>query len=149
MSGRSGGQAVRRSVLFLLAAAASGCGRGQGIEIHDARAFEALKGGTGAVYATLVNPTDSADRLDSVTSPASPAISAHDSREVNGLVTMVPMDHPEIPAQDSLVFTPGAAHLMMEDLPRALNVGDTLAVTFWLHRSGPRVLTVRVQRYGS
>jgi copper(I)-binding protein len=127
-----------------------GCAiRARKVEVRDARAFEALKGGTGALYATILNPTDSADRLDSVTSPASPTISAHDSREVNGLVTMVPMDHPAIAAHDSLVFTPGAAHLMLEELPRDLKAGDSVPATFWLHRAGPRSVAAIVRPYGS
>ena len=117
--------------------------------MRDARAFEALRGGTGALYATIVNPTDSAEQLDSVTSPASPSISAHDSREMNGMVSMVPMGHPTVPARDSLVFTPGAAHLMLESLPRDLKAGDTLSVTFWLHRTGPKQVTAIVRPYGS
>lgn len=132
-----------------LAGIVAGCGGPHGVVVHDVRAFEAMRGGTGAIYATIDNPTDSAEQLDSVTSPSSPAISAHDSREVNGIVSMVPMDHPAIPPGDSLVFTPGAAHLMLEDLPRDLKAGDSLIVTFWLHHGGPRTLTATVRRYGS
>lgn len=134
----------------VVAAAISGCAsRTAAVVVRDARAFEALKGGTGALYATIVNPTDSAERLDSVTSPASPAISAHDSRETNGIVTMVPMEHPSIPPRDSLVFTPGAAHLMLEELPHDLKAGDSVVATFWLHRTGPLRITAGVRPYGS
>ena len=119
------------------------------VQVRDARAFEALQGGTGALYATIVNPTDSAEVLDSVTSPASPLISAHESRETNGIVTMVPLEHPRIAARDSLVFTPGAAHLMLEDLPHDLKSGESVVATFWLHRTGPIQVTAVVRPYGS
>ncbi|HET7040396.1 MAG TPA: copper chaperone PCu(A)C, partial [Gemmatimonadales bacterium] len=125
----------RGAASLLVALVCSACAGGQRVEVREARAFEALRGGTGALYATIVNPTDSAERLDSVTSAASPHITAHDTREENGMVAMVPMDRPTIPPHDSLVFTPGAAHLMLEDLPHDLKVGDTLSVTFWLQRA--------------
>jgi copper(I)-binding protein len=132
----------------VLAAVGSAC-RAPGVEVRDVRAFEASRGGTGAFYATIVNATDSADQIDSLTSPASPVVSAHDSREVNGLVTMVPLEHPAIPAHDSLVFAPGGAHLMLEGLTRDLKSGDSLQVTLWLRRSGPRTVTAVVRPYGS
>ena len=149
MIGRSGGQAVGRSVVAAAASLVCACGTGRSVKVLDARAFEALSGGTGALYATIVNPTDSAEQLDSVTSSASPRVTAHDSRTMDGMVSMVPLEHPTIAAHDSLVFTPGAAHLMLEDLPHDLKVGDTLSVTFWLHRTGPIHLTVGVRPYGS
>lgn len=129
--------------------AIAACGAPRRVEVRDLRAFEALKGGTGALYATLYNPTDSTERVDSVTSPAAPHISAHDSREENGLVVMASMSDLTVVAHDSLTFVPGGAHLMLEDLPADLKVGDTLSVTFWFHRAGPMRLTAHVRRYGS
>jgi len=149
VSRRSGGRAVGRSAILAFVAITAGCLRSHSVVVREARAFEALKGGTGALYATIVNPTDSAEQLDSVTSPASPLISAHDSREANGIVTMIPMEHPLIAAHDSLVFTPGAAHLMLEDLPRDLKSGDSVTATFWLHHAGPIRVTAIVRPYGS
>lgn len=133
------------SVLLTMTA----CGGPRSVEVRDLRAFEAIKGGTGALYATITNPTDSAERLDSVTTPAAPHISAHDSREENGLVVMTELTDLTIGAHDSLVFAPGAAHLMLEELPAALTAGDSLAVTFWFHRAGPRQVTAQVRRYGA
>lgn len=149
MSRRSGGRAVGWSAILTFVAIIAGCLRSHGVVVRDARAFEALKGGTGALYATIGNPTDSAERLDSVTSPASPLVSAHDSREANGIVTMIPMEHPLVPAHDSLVFTPGAAHLMLEELPHDLKAGDSVTATFWLRHAGPIRVTAIVRPYGS
>jgi copper(I)-binding protein len=117
--------------------------------VRDARAFEARKGGTAAAYVTIVNGTDSAEVLDSVTSTLSPALSLHDERESNGLVTMVPLEHPTIVAHDSLVLHPGGAHLMLEELSRDLKGGDQLPLTFWFHRAGPISATAKVTPYGS
>ena len=145
----AGAQGRRGAASLLFVTVCSACAHGHGVEVRDARAFDALQGGTGALYATIVNPSDSAEQLDSVTSPVTPRVTAHDSREMNGMVSMVPLDHPVIPAHDSLVFTPGAAHLMLEDLPRDLKAGDTVMATFWLHRTGPVAVEAIVRPYGS
>lgn len=149
MRGRTGARTHGRAFLVAVGATMLGCTSPRRVEVRDLRAFEALKGGTGALYATLVNATDSAERLDSVTSPAAPRITAHDAREENGLVVMTAMSDVTIGAHDSLAFVPGAAHLMLEDLPAALTAGDTLPVTFWFRRAGPLRVTARVRRYGS
>lgn len=138
--------------LIIVAAAAVGLSTRRhhpALEIREPRAFEALRGGTGAFYATIVNSTDSADQIDSLTSPVSPIVSAHDSREVNGLVTMIPLEHPTVLAHDSLVFAPGSAHVMLEGLTRELKSGDSLQITFWLHRAGARIVTAVVRPYGA
>jgi len=117
--------------------------------VRDVRAFEAKQGGTAAAYATIVNGTDSAEVLDSISSPRSRFVSAHAQKETNGFVTMTPLDHPSIAAHDSLVFTPGSDHLMLESLDRDLTSGDQLPLTFWFHRAGPIQASAIVRPYGS
>jgi copper(I)-binding protein len=119
------------------------------VAVREARAFEAKQGGPGAAYVTIINGTDSAEVLDSVTSPASHFVSAHAERETNGFVTMTPLDRPAIAAHDSLVFAPGADHLMLEALDRDLTAGDQLPLTFWFHRAGPQQVVAKVTPYGS
>ena len=119
------------------------------VVVRDARAFEAHQGGTGAAYVTIINGTDSTEALDSVTSARSRFVSAHAQRETNGYVTMTPLGHPTIAARDSLVFTPGSDHLMLEDLDRDLKAGDQVPLTFWFHSAGPIAVTATVAPYGS
>jgi copper(I)-binding protein len=141
-----------RTVLSLLLAGAVACGRAAApaaLVVRDARAFEAKQGGAGAAYGTIINGTDSAEVLDSVTSPVSRFVSAHAERETNGFVTMTPLDRPAIAAHDSLVFAPGGDHLMLESLERDLPPGDHLPLTFWFHRAGPISVSAKVTPYGS
>ena len=119
------------------------------VVVRDARVFEAHQGGTGAAYVTIINGTDSTEALDSVTSARSRFVSAHAQRETNGYVTMTPLGHPTIAARDSLVFTPGSDHLMLEDLDRDLKAGDQVPLTFWFHSAGPIAVTATVAPYGS
>ncbi len=117
--------------------------------VRDAFVFEAAAGGTAAGYAVIVNGTDSADVLDSVTTPAAHTTTAHGTREMNGLVSMVPLDAPTIAAHDSLVFRPGASHLMLEGLVGDLKDGERLVLTFWFHRAGRIPVDAMVRPYGS
>ncbi len=119
------------------------------VVVRDARAFEARQGGTGAAYVTIINGTDSAEVLDSVTSARSRFVSAHAQRETNGYVTMTPLDRPSIAAHDSLVFTPGSDHLMLEDLDRDFKAGDQVPLSFWFHSTGRLDVTAQVHPYGS
>lgn len=117
--------------------------------MREAFAFEAPAGGTAAAYAVILNGTESGDILDSVTTIVARTVTAHDTRESNGLVTMVPMERPEIAAHDSLVFRPGGAHLMLEDLNAHLKDGERLVLTFWFYRIGRIDVDAMVRPYGS
>ena len=137
---------------FVALVSAFACGRppiSTQVVVRNARAFEARQGGTGAAYVTIINGTDSTEALDSVTSARSRFVSAHAQRATNGYVTMTPLDHPSIAAHDSLVFTPGSDHLMLEDLDRDLTAGDQVPLTFWFHRAGRIDVTAGVTPYGS
>jgi copper(I)-binding protein len=136
----------------LLALALGGCsGAPKGptdVVVRDPFAFEAKVGATGALYAVVVNGTDSAETLDSITSTVG-FVSMHDQVPSNGMVTMVPIDRPVIAAHDSLVFEPGARHLMLEGQLRDLVAGDSVDLAFWFTRRGDvRVIAV-VRPYGS
>jgi copper(I)-binding protein len=119
------------------------------VTVRDAFVFEAAAGGTAAGYALIRNGTDSAEVLDSVTSAAAATVTAHDTRQVNGLVTMVPMDRPAIEAHDSLRFQPGSAHLMLEGLTTDLKDGERLVIVFWFHHAGRIPVDAMVRAYGS
>lgn len=119
------------------------------LTVRDAYAFVAKAGGTAAAYAVIRNGTDSAEVLDSITSRAAPSVTAHASSTTNGLVTMTPLERPAIAAGDSLVLQPGESHLMLEGVTRDLVAGDTLTLTFWFQRTGPRAVVATVREYGS
>ncbi|MEO6068175.1 MAG: copper chaperone PCu(A)C [Gemmatimonadales bacterium] len=137
----------------ILAGFVAGCARSSvqvgGFQVHDARAFEAKSGSTAAAYFTLVNHSDSADVLDSVTTRVARFASLHGQKTENGFVTMTPIDRPTIAAHDSLVLQPGGAHLMLESVDRDLTAGHQLPLTLWLHRAGRIDATATVNPYGS
>ena len=107
MSGRRGAGTRGRGVGVLLALALGGCsGAPKGptdVVVRDPFAFEAKVGATGALYAVVVNGTDSAETLDSITSTVG-FVSMHDQVPSNGMVTMVPIDRPVIAAHAQVVL---------------------------------------------
>lgn len=116
--------------------------------MRDPYAFEAKLGAPGALYAVIVNGTDSTETLDSITSQTG-FVSMHTPTPVNGLITMVPIERPEIAPHDSLVFEPGARHLMIEGQLRDLVPGDSIDLAFWFARHGDVRTIAVVRRYGS
>lgn len=136
-------------LLGLLLACGGGTAVPSKVVVRDAFVFEAPVGGTAAGYAVIMNGTDAPEILDSITATVARSVMAHDTRQVGGLVTMVPMERPEIAAHDSLVFRPGAAHLMLEDLNTNLKDGERLVLTFWFYRTGPLPVDAMVRPYGS
>lgn len=88
--------------------------------------------GMAAVYFTVVNPGERADRLLRVETAAASTAEIHESLEQDGVVRMVA--HPdglEIPAGASLALVPGGKHVMLIE-PR-LPEGETAALRLTLH----------------
>lgn len=149
----SAGARGRSGAGVALAACLIGCGRTPvppaGIVVRDARAFEALVGATAAAYFTVVNGSDSAEVLDSVTSVVAVSASIHTQREQDGFVTMTPLERPSIAPRDSLVLRAGGDHLMLETLDRPLVAGDVVPLVLWFHRAGRIEVSAQVSVYGS
>lgn len=150
MKRRGAGAQGRIAVgLALVVGCAGPAGSADRVEIRDAFVFEAAAGGTAAAYAVIVNGTDSAEVLDSITSTAAQSTTAHATKEVNGLVSMIPLERPTIAAHDSLVFQPGASHLMLEGVGAELTSGAKVPLVFWFHRAGRMAVEASVRPYGS
>lgn len=132
-----------------LAVAILGCVKaGPEPSVHGAYAFEAKKGAATAAYAVIRNASDSSDTLDSITT-TNGRVTSHTQQMVNGNIMMVLLLRPVILQHDSIVFAPGADHLMVEGLTQDLVSGDTLGLTFWFTRTGSRHVTATVRPYGS
>lgn len=148
MRGPVGQWAGGPAFLVLLLGGCGGAPLPPEVVVREPFAFEAKQGGTAAAYAVIVNGTDSTETLDSIVSMTG-FVSMHTQSESNGMVSMVPVEHPTIPAHDSLVFAPGVQHLMIEGYLHDLVPGDSVDLTFWFARRGD-VRTVAVVRpYGS
>jgi len=95
-----------------------------------------------ALYFTLRNPgTDTLVLLAAEIDVASSA-SIHQSKDLDGMASMQPVDSVVVLPQDSVRFSERGLHVMAIGLHAPLVVGDTVAVR--LRFRGARVDTVRV-----
>jgi len=104
-----------------------------------------LVGGTGAAYMTLVNPTDTADRMVAVSSPAAKVGEMHETVNDDGVMRMIPQpDGFEIPAKSMVELKPGGKHIMLIDLVAPLEIGQEFELTLTFEHAGEMTFTVPV-----
>jgi len=119
---------------------------GDAVRVEMARSRPApLVGGTGAAFLTIVNPTDTADRLIAVSSPVARVGEMHETINDGGVMRMIPQpDGFEIPAKSMVTLEPGGKHVMLIDLVAPLEIGQTFDLTLTFEQAGKMVLTVPV-----
>ncbi len=91
---------------------------------------------TSAIYFVLENGTDQADRLVAAECDAAQSVEIHETRMNDDIMMMRPVDALEIPAGETLEFTPGGYHLMLIGLTSDLRAGETLAFTLVFEKTG-------------
>jgi periplasmic copper chaperone A len=101
---------------------------------------------TGAVYMTIENPGPADDRLLSVSASVAEKAMLHTSQmSADGMMQMLDLtDGLVIPAQGSAAFAPGADHIMMVGLTRALADGDRFTLDLTFETAGKVVVIVTV-----
>ncbi|MFC0598248.1 copper chaperone PCu(A)C [Streptomyces palmae] len=94
---------------------------------------KAADSGMTAVFGTLVNTTDSPLTVVSATSTVSKKTELHEVADVDGKPVMRPKKGGfVIPAKGSHQLQPGADHLMLMGLAKAVRPGDEITVTLTL-----------------
>jgi copper(I)-binding protein len=130
-----------RLALMLLLTTACG-GASESLVVDHAEIRVAPVGAvTASAYFVVRNTGAVADTLASVTSGAADSVSLHESMDHgDGVMMMMPLEWIAIPAGDSVAFTQGGRHVMLERFAKPLVIGDSARLTFTF-RSG-RVLDV-------
>jgi periplasmic copper chaperone A len=86
--------------------------------------------GNGAVYLTIVNGGDEADRLTAVTSPVAELVELHvHSIDAQGVARMREVSSIDLPGHGRAVLEPGGFHIMLLRLTEALVEGRRLPLT--------------------
>jgi hypothetical protein len=116
--------------------------------VHGAFAFAPPTESEAAGYFTIMNRGRQPDTLIAVTSPIAAGAMLHGQVPDGGMVRMVHLDAPVIPARDSFVLTPGGTHLMLMTLEQLPRPGDTIAVTLTFARAGTVNVRMPVRAYG-
>jgi len=82
-----------------------------------------------AGYLTIHNQSSHAITVTGLTSPRFKQIQLHETREENGIASMVALPHLHIRARGSVSLKPGGIHLMLIEPLSRLRVGDKVAVS--------------------
>jgi periplasmic copper chaperone A len=99
----------------------------------------------GAVYMTLSNGGDAADRLIAVKTDAADDIMLHESRMEGNVIKMVPLENGvEVPAHGSAELKPLGMHAMLMGLRQPLKEGDRFPLTLVLEKQGEVPIKVSV-----
>lgn len=90
-----------------------------------------------AVYLTIVNDGDIADRVIDVSSDISQSAAIHQSQHTDGVMRMTPVAGELAAAAHSQVtFEPGGLHIMLMNLQRPPAAGDRFRITVTFERAG-------------
>lgn len=148
-------------LLALLASAALlvGCGSGDdaaeagtpkgGVRVEAVTVDEPPVPDQAALRMVIVNDTTADDVLESVATDVAGSTSIHESSIEGGMATMTPRAAVPVVAGARVTFAPGGLHVMLEDLVRPIEVGDTFEVTLHFARAGAVDATAEVVEAGS
>ena len=133
--------------LALLAAVLlAACAGTRGIEVKDAWVrSSAMMDRAGAAYLVITNGGAEADQLLSVSSDVAAVIELHESREVDGMMTMAPVPAIAVPANGQTELAPGGLHIMLIDLTRELTPGEPVTLNLTFEKAGAITVTASVR----
>jgi copper(I)-binding protein len=139
---------IAAAVLLTLAAILSSVSAARASDIVVNGAFARASASplikTGAVYLAITNPGAEADRLVAVATPAAGAASIHETRTVDGVMTMDMKEALDIPAGATVALAPGGMHIMLMNLTAPLTEGQQFDVTLTFVKAGSVTVSVPV-----
>lgn len=113
--------------------------------VERAWARAARKGGTGAIYFTVLNTGAGTLRLiDARTDVASIVTLDRTEVDTNGVARMSAVAEVAIAPGETLTLTPGGLHVMLVDLDQALVEGETLPLRLKFYDSDEVVVEVPI-----
>ena len=138
---------ILSTVIILIAAACSSPGSSENmITLRDTWARPGIAGGTSAVYFVLENPASQEESLQSASSDIAEASELHRSEmSSDGTMSMHHQMSVPIPAGEEVAFEPGGLHVMLINLQRDLNEGETISLVLKFKNAGEMQLDVPVR----
>lgn len=122
-----------------------------GIHVDQAWA-RATPGGakTGAVYLTLSNNGNAADKLIAASTPTAEKAELHVTTVENGVMKMRPVSTLDIAPGKPVVMDPMSGyHIMLTGLKAPLKEGDHVPLTLTFEHAGTRQVTASVAKVGA
>lgn len=136
--------------VFLLTACGVTGTEGTDIEVHDPWARPAFQGMNTAVYFLMHNHSNAGDEILSATTDIAETAELHKSEMGdNDVMQMNLQASVPLPADAEIEFQPGGLHIMLTNISRDLNVGDSFTVTLHFKVHPELVMTILVLDDGS
>ena len=132
-------------VLFASLMLLSSCAPKEGIEVRDAWMRSAAEGENGAIYLTIQNYSQTADALTGGSTNVADVVELHESKVVNDVMQMQMLSSISLPTGQAVEFAPGGLHIMLVNLTRALEAGDSIEITLHFQSAPDITLNVPVQ----
>lgn len=104
---------------------------------------------TGAVYFTLSNPGDTADRLIGVKTTRAEKAELHAHVHEGDVMRMERIDSIEVPAGGEVQFQPGGNHVMLFKMSKPLVAGEQFPLTLIFEHAGEVNVDVSIQDQAS
>ena len=138
---------MKRKIIVLITSLTllSACTPKEGIEVRDAWMRSAAQGENGAIYLIIQNYSETADALVSVSTDDAEVVELHASKMVNDVMQMQMLSSVPLPPGQPVEFAPGGLHIMLVNLARTFEAGDTVEVTFQFQNAPDITLSVPVQ----
>ena len=106
----------------------------------------AMTGGSNSVvYLTIANTGDGADKLTGVQSATAGAVEMHQMAIKENVATMRQVNAIEIPKGGEVRLDPNGYHLILVNVRRDLDVGDTVDLTLTFEHAGPIQVSAQVR----
>ncbi len=116
------------------------------LEVRNAWTRPSLAGQTAAVYFVIANGTSQNDVLLSANVEVAQSAEFHMSmNEGNDVMTMAPLKEVPIPAGRNVEFAPGGYHVMLVNLSKPLQAGDTFPIQLTFQNAGALQVQVVVK----
>lgn len=115
------------------------------IELSGAWARPTAGQAPGAVYLTIENKGEGADRLVGAFTDHAAMAMVHQNEVKDGIVRMRMAGEINIPARDRIDMVPGGTHIMLEGLRTPLRAGDHFDLVLRFKDSGDRTVEVTVR----
>jgi len=138
---------ILSTAILLMASACSGAGSSDNmVTLQEAWARPGIAGGTSAVYFVLENPGSQEESLQSASSDVAEATELHLTEMADdGTMSMQHQMSVPIPAGEEVAFEPGGLHVMLINLQRDLNEGETITLVLKFKNAGEMRLEVPVR----
>ncbi|MCL6740885.1 copper chaperone PCu(A)C [Sphingomonas sp. RB56-2] len=137
---------MTRSLIILAGLLLASCGQdgSADIKLSNAWARPTIGQTPGAVYLTIENNGDAADRLTGAATDLAAMAMVHQNEVVDGVAKMRMAGEINLPAHDRIEMKPGGTHIMLEGLRAPLKAGDDFDLVLRFRSSKDQTVKVTV-----